>query len=95
MINNNNNGGLGCFYGVGVGPGDPGLLTLKAQRLLQRIDVICFTQLDNGEPSFALGVLKEVLLDASPEYLSITIPSDDSQVAMDISRAAAAAIAGH
>lgn len=28
------------FYGVGVGPGDPGLLTLKAIEVLQRVDVI-------------------------------------------------------
>ena len=31
----------GCAYGVGVGPGDPELMTLKAVRILQKADVIC------------------------------------------------------
>ena len=30
----------GILYGVGVGPGDPELLTLKAQRVLRTADVI-------------------------------------------------------
>lgn len=95
MTTSSNNSGLGCFYGVGVGPGDPELLTLKARRLLQGMDVICFTQLDNGEPSFALGVLEDVLRDSQPETLSITIPSDDSPVSMETWQGAAERIAGH
>ncbi|WP_235013401.1 SAM-dependent methyltransferase, partial [Colwellia marinimaniae] len=31
---------LGKLIGVGVGPGDPELMTLKAFRLLQQVDVI-------------------------------------------------------
>ena len=95
MTTSGNNSGLGRFYGVGVGPGDPELLTLKAQRLLQKVDVICFTQLDNGEPSFALNVLEDVLKEARPETLSITIPSDDSPVSMETWREAAKRIGGH
>ena len=95
MTTNGNNSVLGRFYGVGVGPGDPELLTLKAQRLLQKVDVICFTQLDNGEPSFALSVLEDVLKEARPETLGITIPSDDSPVSMEIWREAAKRIGGH
>ena len=67
----------GCLYGIGVGPGDPELLTIKAQRILQKVPVICFTQLDDGKESYALGVVRGVLEAAKPEFLAITIPSDD------------------
>ncbi len=69
----------GCFYGVGVGPGDPELLTVRAHRLLQEVGVICFTQLDNGAPSYALGVV-DGLLSGWVQTLPISIPSDDSPV---------------
>lgn len=85
--------GPGCFYGVGVGPGDPELLTLRAQRLVQRLPVICFTQLDNGAPSYALSVLGDLLADAPPELLAITIPADDAPVNPQVWREAAARIA--
>jgi precorrin-2/cobalt-factor-2 C20-methyltransferase len=32
----------GVFYGVGVGPGDPLLITLKAHHLIRSADVICY-----------------------------------------------------
>ena len=70
---------VGRFYGVGVGPGDPELLTVRAQRLLGEVGVICYTQLDNGAPSYALGVVKG-LVSADTQMLPITIPSDDSPV---------------
>lgn len=31
-----------CFYGVGVGPGDPELITLKAARIIESSEVICY-----------------------------------------------------
>ena len=30
----------GKLYGIGVGPGDPELLTLKAKRILEAADVV-------------------------------------------------------
>ena len=39
----------GVFYGVGVGPGDPELLTLKAVRLLERCPVIAAPRTKSGE----------------------------------------------
>lgn len=69
----------GRFYGVGVGPGDPELLTIRARRVLGKVGVICYTQLDNGAPSYALTVVRE-LLPEGVETLPVFIPSDDSPV---------------
>ena len=37
------------LYGVGVGPGDIELLTLKAARLLNEVKVIAYPSADGGE----------------------------------------------
>ena len=81
----------GAFYGVGVGPGDPELLTVRAQRLLEKVGVVCFTQLDNGAPSFALDVVRQ-LLASGVEMLPITIPSDDSPISHETWHEAASSI---
>ena len=39
----------GVFYGVGVGPGDPELMTLKAVRVLERCPVIAAPKTKSGE----------------------------------------------
>ncbi|WP_432473428.1 precorrin-2 C(20)-methyltransferase [Amphritea sp. HPY] len=38
----------GTFYGVGVGPGDPGLITVKALRLIQNAAVVSYLVNDQG-----------------------------------------------
>ena len=42
----------GIVHGVGVGPGDPELLTLKAARLIRSADLIAYPAPEEG-PSFA------------------------------------------
>ncbi len=37
------------IYGLGVGPGDPELITLKAERLLRRVPVIAYPATETGE----------------------------------------------
>ncbi len=47
----------GTLYGVGVGPGDPELLTLKAVRLISRCSVIAVPE-SGGEDNTALSIAK-------------------------------------
>ena len=85
----------GCLYGIGVGPGDPELLTIKAQRVLQQVGAISFTQLDDGRESYALGVVRELLDKVRPEFVSITVPSDDTPVSQQTWEDAAVRIGVH
>ena len=49
----------GVFYGVGVGPGDPELLTRKAERILRAADVLAAPDPGQGA-SMALGIVGEL-----------------------------------
>ena len=46
----------GTFYGVGVGPGDPDLITLKAVKILREVDVVIAPRTEKKESSIALFI---------------------------------------
>lgn len=48
----------GHLYGVGVGPGDPDLLTLKAARILGEVDVILAASSTKNDDSLALDIAR-------------------------------------
>ncbi|MDR0858147.1 MAG: precorrin-2 C(20)-methyltransferase [Oscillospiraceae bacterium] len=60
----------GIFYGVGVGPGDPELLTIKAVRTLAKADVIAAPERENGHTALDIAAAyihgKEILHCPSP-----------------------------
>ncbi|MCI8417513.1 MAG: precorrin-2 C(20)-methyltransferase [Lachnospiraceae bacterium] len=51
----------GKLYGIGVGPGDPELLTLKAKRILDGAEVIAVPVKAAGEASTALEIIRPVV----------------------------------
>ena len=62
----------GTLYGIGVGPGDPELITLKALRLLKNAPVIAYPAPDSGT-SFARSIVAEYLSDGQIE-VPIIVP---------------------
>ncbi|MGH6932085.1 MAG: precorrin-2 C(20)-methyltransferase [Dongiaceae bacterium] len=84
----------GTVYGIGVGPGDPELLTLKALRLLRAAPVIAYPAPDIGD-SFARAIAAPHLPGGQIE-IAIRMPLGDGQFPkQDIYDRAAADIADH
>lgn len=51
----------GIFYGIGVGPGDPELLTVKAINVIREVDVIIAPKTEKKEDSVALSIARPYL----------------------------------
>lgn len=65
---------MGKLYGIGVGPGDPELLTLKACRILQGADVIFCPEKKEGAGSFAYDIIKGLLKDTKARIVNLVYP---------------------
>ena len=67
---------LGKFVGVGVGPGDPELITVKAVKILKTADVISIPKAHENKPSLALAIVKHILEEREkpPEVLELVFP---------------------
>ncbi len=50
---------LGTLYGIGIGPGDPELITLKGARILGNASCVYVPRAPRGEESLALSIAKE------------------------------------
>jgi precorrin-2/cobalt-factor-2 C20-methyltransferase len=82
------------IWGVGVGPGDPELLTLKAQRIIQSADVIAYPAPNDGD-SLARSIVAGELTGDQIE-LAIRISMDPASFPPDdVYGRAAAEIADH
>lgn len=55
------------IYGIGVGPGDPELLTLKAARLIGEADIIAYPAPEQGE-SFARHIAASFIKNSHEEF---------------------------
>ena len=63
----------GTFYGIGVGPGDPELLTVKAINALKKIDVLIAPKTEKKSDSVALSIAQPYLK-PSVEIIFQTFP---------------------
>ncbi len=57
------NTGIGKIYIVGAGPGDPGLVTLRAVEILNSVSTIYVPRADFKKESLVLGIIKSVVKD--------------------------------
>ncbi|MBC6440542.1 MAG: precorrin-2 C(20)-methyltransferase [Rhodospirillales bacterium] len=64
----------GTLFGLGVGPGDPELITLKAHRLLMSVPVVAYPAPEHGE-SLARGIVGGFLSGDQTE-IAIRMPLD-------------------
>ena len=62
--------GLGRLYGVGVGPGDPELITLKAQRILSQVPVIFVPKKTEQSESIAESIIGNL----TPKIVGLVLP---------------------
>jgi precorrin-2/cobalt-factor-2 C20-methyltransferase len=62
----------GCLFGLGVGPGDPELITVKALRLLRAAPVVAYF-VAKGKKSNAFGII-ENYLDAAQATVPLVYP---------------------
>jgi precorrin-2/cobalt-factor-2 C20-methyltransferase len=60
----------GVLYGVGVGPGEPELLTLKAARLLREVPVLAVPK-RCGERSYAFSIVQNLIDERRQEVLEL------------------------
>ncbi|MGB9854216.1 MAG: precorrin-2 C(20)-methyltransferase [Candidatus Bathyarchaeales archaeon] len=67
---------IGKLIGVGVGPGHPELVTVKASKILKTVDVVCAPKARLEKPSLALTTVKPILqeLEKAPEILELVFP---------------------
>ena len=79
---------MGKFYGIGVGPGDPELLTVKAVRVLAGAGVVCVPRSGPARESLALQAARPYL-PAGYETLQLSFPMSRNRSVLEESWRAA------
>lgn len=74
MENNAGKQEVGCLYGIGVGPGDPELLTVRATRILSRVPVIFAPQKDGKSKSYARRIIADMINESEQRVIELVFP---------------------
>jgi precorrin-2/cobalt-factor-2 C20-methyltransferase len=83
----------GRLFGIGVGPGDPELMTMKAARLLKLLPVIAYPAPGQGES--AARAIAARYIPAGRTEIAIRVPMRPGEVPAEIYDRAAQEIAAH
>ena len=65
---------MAVIYAVGVGPGDPELLTRKAERIISRSPVVCAPTGAADAASYALSIVEHLLDRSRQEIITRVFP---------------------
>ena len=74
------------FYGIGTGPGDSTLVTVKAVNTLNKIDILYTPEARRGGDSLALSIVKEYVPDSvrvKPRHFPMRIQTEEKIQAWD------------
>lgn len=71
----------GKFYGIGIGPGDPELITLKAKRILEEADIIAAPRSHGDKESVASHIVKEFI--TGKQKLDLVMPMVHNRQALE------------
>jgi len=74
------NNKAGILYGIGVGPGDPDLITIKAAKILNRVDIVFAAASTKNNHSLAVNIASEHIPDnTTVKMLRFPMTSDKNE----------------
>ncbi len=74
---------FGTLYGLGVGPGDPELITVKAFRKLKESPVIAYPKKQKGSKSYAQRIIDVYFQPTEKEMLGLVFPMTKDQASLE------------
>lgn len=74
MLTNQGPVAPGTLFGVGVGPGDPELITVKAQRILKQVPVLCVPKSREEGESYVLGFVNHLIDPGRQQLMELVFP---------------------
>lgn len=74
---------IGTLYGLGVGPGDPELITVKAFRKLKESPVIAYPKKRKGSKSYAHRIIDVYVKPGEKEMLGLVFPMTKDPVILE------------